>query len=52
MSGFSRQETAAILAAYDFTAVTHIVDVGGGQGGLLAALLTASPLSVIEAQPV
>jgi hypothetical protein len=43
MSGFSRQETAAILAAYDFTAVTHIVDVGGGQGGLLAALLTAHP---------
>jgi O-methyltransferase domain/Dimerisation domain len=43
MSSFSRQETAAILAAYDFTAVTEIVDVGGGQGTLLAALLAAQP---------
>jgi hypothetical protein len=43
MSSFSRQETAAILAAYDFAALTSVVDVGGGQGGLLAALLTAHP---------
>jgi hypothetical protein len=43
MSGFSRQEAAAIIAAYDFTAFTHVVDVGGGQGSLLAALLTAYP---------
>jgi hypothetical protein len=41
MTGFSEQEEAAILAAYDFSAVRSIVDVGGGHGALVAALLRA-----------
>jgi hypothetical protein len=43
MSGFSQQEIAAILAAYDFSGFTTIVDVGGGQGSLIAALLKMHP---------
>jgi hypothetical protein len=39
MTGFSEQEEAAILAAYDFSTLRSIVDVGGGQGGLALALL-------------
>jgi hypothetical protein len=33
----------AILAAYDFSAARAVVDVGGGQGRLLAAILKAHP---------
>jgi DNA-binding transcriptional ArsR family regulator len=33
----------AILAAYDFGRFARLVDVGGGNGALLAALLTAHP---------
>jgi O-methyltransferase domain/Dimerisation domain len=43
MSGYSGQEAAAILAAYDFSDVTTVVDVGGGHGALLAALLRNRP---------
>jgi hypothetical protein len=43
MSGFSSQETAAILEAYDFGAARNVVDIGGGQGALLAGLLRAHP---------
>lgn len=43
MSAFSRQEAAAILGAYDFSAASTIVDVGGGQGALLAVILSAHP---------
>jgi hypothetical protein len=43
MSGFSAQEQAAILAAYDFSNTATIVDVGGGEGALLAAILDAHP---------
>jgi hypothetical protein len=43
MSGFSVLEFAAILAAYDFAPYTTIVDVGGGHGAFLAALLEAQP---------
>jgi hypothetical protein len=32
-----------IVAAYDWAALGHVVDVGGGQGVLLAALLEANP---------
>jgi len=39
MTGFSELEASAILAAYNFSAVQTIVDVGGGQGALMAALL-------------
>jgi hypothetical protein len=43
MSGFSEQEITAILKAYDFSSFTTLVDVGGGQGALVAALLKAYP---------
>ena len=39
MSGFSEQETAAILAAYDFSGFGSLVDIGGGHGALVVALL-------------
>ena len=43
MTAFSNQESAAILAAYDFTRAETIVDIGGGHGALLAAVLRAHP---------
>jgi tRNA A58 N-methylase Trm61 len=33
----------ALLAAYDFSRFTRIVDVGGGSGALMAAILRAHP---------
>lgn len=36
-------ETPAIVAAYDFGKSHHIVDVGGGNGSLLSAILAANP---------
>ena len=36
-------ETPAIVAAYDFSQCDHIVDVGGGNGALLSAVLAAYP---------
>src|SRR6266849_6008727 len=36
-------ETPAIVAAYDFSQFDHIVDVGGGNGSLLSAVLAAYP---------
>ena len=44
MTAYSERETAAILAAYDFGDDSNVVDVGGGQGALLAAILRAYPL--------
>jgi hypothetical protein len=38
-----RQASAALLEAYDFGRYRTIVDVGGGNGALLAALLGAHP---------
>jgi pimeloyl-ACP methyl ester carboxylesterase len=43
MTGFSEQEETAIMAAYDFSGVRTVIDVGGGQGGLALALLRAHP---------
>ena len=43
MGDLSRQETAAVLEAYPFSEVTHLVDVGGGRGALLLAVLRAHP---------
>lgn len=43
MTAQSRLQIPAVLAAYDFTSAHTIVDVGGGQGALLAALLVANP---------
>lgn len=43
MTANSRRNTEAVLAAYDFGRFGQVVDVGGGQGGLLAAILTRYP---------
>jgi hypothetical protein len=43
MSAFSAQEAQAILNAYDFSTCGRVVDVGGGEGLLLRALLQAHP---------
>jgi len=53
MSGFSQREIAAIRAAYDFSQFGTVVDVGGGQGALVVALLEAHPhlLGVILDRP-
>ena len=36
-------ELAAVLSTYDFSGISRIVDVGGGQGGLISAILKANP---------
>lgn len=43
MTGFSSVENDAILAAWDFGTSGTVVDVGGGRGHLLAALLKHHP---------
>ncbi len=41
MTDFSRNETEAMLASYDFSGIHHLVDVGGGRGELLQRVLQA-----------
>lgn len=43
MTSASGAENESVLAAYDFSQFNTIVDVGGGHGGLLAAVLQKSP---------
>jgi hypothetical protein len=43
MSTFSGVEIGSILTSYDFSPHSHVVDVGGAHGDLLAALLQAHP---------
>lgn len=43
MERLSTREGTAIRDAYDVSQYQHIVDIGGGRGGLMAALLGASP---------
>jgi hypothetical protein len=43
MSSVSEEECDAIARSYDFTGVRHFVDVAGGQGSLLGAVLRAYP---------
>jgi C-methyltransferase len=43
MTSLSELEEAPIIAAYDFSPFSTIVDVGGGHGRLLAAILAATP---------
>lgn len=43
MSSFVPAVAAAVLAAYDFGRFDVIMDVGGGQGALLAAILARNP---------
>jgi hypothetical protein len=43
MGDHSRAQLAALLAAYDFRGISHLVDVGGGRGMLLQTVLAAYP---------
>lgn len=43
MRDLTRIVAASVVASYDFTDVGHIVDVGGGHGELLIAILAAWP---------
>ena len=43
MADRARRETADVVAAYDFADLGEIVDVGGGAGVLLEAILRATP---------
>ena len=43
MDELSRLILREVIRVYDFSAARHIVDVGGGQGATLAALLEAYP---------
>jgi hypothetical protein len=43
MAARAEQEAHDVVAAYDFSGVRRLVDVGGGRGILLAAILRANP---------
>jgi orsellinic acid C2-O-methyltransferase len=43
MAELTRLTTSGVVAGYDFTGLSRIMDVGGGYGRLLAAVLTANP---------
>jgi hypothetical protein len=43
MAGRSSQEARDVVAAYDFSGLHSLVDVGGGHGVLLAEILQATP---------
>ena len=43
MTGLSAPVAEAVVQSYDFTGVGVLADVGGGEGGLLATILTANP---------
>lgn len=43
LTGLRSQAVAAMLDAYDFAGVSRLVDVGGGTGSLLAAVLARYP---------
>lgn len=53
MIGFHGQEPPAVAAAYDFSNFKTIVDVGGGTGNMLAAILNRypAPLGVLFELP-
>ena len=43
MSAFTEPISTVVAAAYDFSQVRHVVDVGGGNGALLVGVLKAHP---------
>ena len=43
MTDFTRTVDPALIKAYDFNGFKHIVDVGGGHGALLSAILSSAP---------
>ncbi len=53
MVGFHGAEPAAVAAAYDFAGFATVIDVGGGTGNLLSAILNrhAGPRGVLYDRP-
>jgi hypothetical protein len=43
MTANTTAQTAAVVAAYDFSEIGTLVDVGGGHGALISTILQASP---------
>jgi hypothetical protein len=43
MTAIHGRETAAMIEAYDFSGIEHLIDVGGGNGTLLSMLLARYP---------
>ena len=43
MASFSSVVNATVVASYDFSSIGKIVDVGGGDGSLIASILQANP---------
>ncbi len=43
MTSLSKQAVAAVLEAYDFSGIEQLVDVAGGEGGVLTSILAAHP---------
>jgi cyclopropane fatty-acyl-phospholipid synthase-like methyltransferase len=43
MRSISAQKFGAVANAYDFSDINTIVDVGGGNGGLITSILTSNP---------
>jgi len=43
MTGFTQAHAEAAVEAYDFSGLRRVVDVAGGHGSLLAAILKSSP---------
>lgn len=43
MVDFSEGVNAALLKAYDFSGIGHLIDVGGGHGGVIATILQKYP---------
>jgi hypothetical protein len=43
MAGFTKHIAIAVVAAYDFSPFRRIVDIGGGNGALLAGILRDNP---------
>ena len=43
LANFAAAENPAIAGAYDYSRFNHIVDIGGGQGGLLVEILKRHP---------
>ncbi|RCG24495.1 methyltransferase [Sphaerisporangium album] len=43
MHGLTENVVAAVLETYDFSGFSRVVDIGGGEGGFLTAVLKAQP---------
>ena len=43
MTVLAATTASAVVTTYDFSGLSRVVDVGGGQGGLIAAILSANP---------